>query len=177
MITFLELPFVKDIFYLVGSLLGIITFILTVRKRDRSKLTFRTEMGNESCPMLFCIKGDIFNVRLRKDQKSQISYRLPSTFKFSSIRTNDYSKHEFDDSSFFPIIKEGEALLLINEIENDHANIKVKIEFEDQFGNLYYQLFTLLNSDIGNPKRFTKNRSQSLYRMSKRYKRFLWVWH
>lgn len=164
---------IKDYFYLIGSCLGIITFFMTIRKRDKCMFTYRTEMGNESRPMLICIRGNMYTLKISNNKSSHYAHKLPASFKFSSIRENEYEKSEFDESSFFACLREGEALL----INNDNLDLCLKLEYEDQFRNKYFQTFNLQKNQIGNPGRFKKNKSQSLYKLSKRKKRFLWVWH
>lgn len=168
-----SLSFVKDVFYLIGSCLGIITFILTIKKRDKSVFTYRTEMGNEVKPMLICIRGSMYNIRVSNAGKSVYVHKLPQGFKYSSIKRNEHSLAELDEASFFPSLKEGEALL----IDNEDIELDMKIEFEDQYRHSYYQTFRVLKNQIGNPSRFDKNKSQSLYKLSKRWRRRLWIWY
>jgi MFS superfamily sulfate permease-like transporter len=164
---------VKDIFYLIGSCLGIITFFLTIKKRDKSIFTYRTEMGNEVKPMLICIRGSMYNVKVSKAGKSTYVYKLPQDFRYSSIKRNEHKITELDESSFFPSLKEGEALL----VDNEALNLDLKVEFEDQFQHKYYQKFRIQKDQIGNPARFEKNKSQSLYRLSKRWRKRFWIWY
>jgi len=169
----INLGLIKDIFYLIGSCLAVITFIMTVRKRDKSMFTFRTEMGNESKPMLICIRGNMYDLKIFNNGNSYYVHKLPASFKFSSIKRNEYNQSEFDESSFYASLKEGEALL----INNEKLDLSLKIEYEDQFRNKYFQIFKLRKDQIGNPERFKKNKSQSLYRLSRRKKRFLLIWY
>ena len=173
--TFLieNLATLKDIFYLIGSVLAIVAFVMTIRKRDKSMFTFRTEMGNESRPLLICVRGNMYNVNIYNNGVSYYAHRLPSSFKFSSVRRNEFDLNEYDESSFYACLQEGEALL----IDNEKLNLNLKIKYEDQFRNKYFQTFELIKSEIGNPKRLERNRSQSLYDISKRKKRLLWIWH
>ena len=135
----LDISLIKDIFYLIGSSLGILTFMMSINKRDKSIFTYRTEMGNESHPMLICIRGNVYNVKIINRGKSYYVHKLPTTFKFSSVRRNEHNLSEYDESSFFPSLKEGEALL----INNERLDLSMKISYEDQFRNKYFQVFEI----------------------------------
>jgi hypothetical protein len=167
-----NVEFIKNGFYITGGIITIIVFIRSFRKTDNCVFTYRTEMGNESRPMLISIQGDMYKIKVLDNGKSRYVHKLPASFRFSDIRRNEYNESDFDESAFFACLKEGEALL----IKNEDLSSSMKIEYEDQFRNRYFQTFKLLKDQIGNPQRFDNNKSQSLYKLSKRKQKYLFVW-
>ncbi|WDF78817.1 hypothetical protein PQ469_02195 [Mucilaginibacter sp. KACC 22773] len=60
----------KDILYLIGSILGIIGFFRTIKKRENSGFNYRTDFGNEVEPFVICIRGNIYNLEVTNKDRS-----------------------------------------------------------------------------------------------------------
>lgn len=162
----------KDILYLIGSILGIIGFIRTLKKRDYCQFTYRTEFGDEVNPFLICIKGDIFNPEISDKDKSQYVVKLPKEFQFSKYKFNQKIANAYDESAFFPLLKEGDALLLQNE---GLCMQKIYLKYQDRYHNNYYQAFEFMKTEVRNDERL-KRKSRSCYKLSDRYWKILKIW-
>jgi hypothetical protein len=162
----------KNIFYLVGSVLGIIGFIRTIIKREKCELNYKTELGDEVHPFLVCIRGDIYNLDIASSEYSFEVLKLPQNFVLSRFKYNEYDKSIIEESCFFPVIKEGETLCL----QNDNLDMpKLFLRYEDKYHNKYFQTIEFNKSDMGGDKRI-KKLSRSCYNISKRHFRAFWIW-
>lgn len=164
----------KDIFYLIGSILGILGFIRTLKKWDKCEFTYRTEFGDEVKPFLVCIRGDIFNLEIREDEshKSIIALKFPSNTILSRVKYKEVDEKIIDKSSFFPILKETEVLC----IPNDNLKMpRVLFSYEDKYHNKYRQTFEFDRTVIGSEERL-KSKSRSCYKLSGRRFKFIWFW-
>lgn len=161
----------KNILYITGSILGIIGFYRTVKKRDNTVFTYRTRYGNEVYPFLFCIRGDAYNINISNGRKSIFVFRYPGSTNFSKLQESKLGTGSNDESSFFAVISQGEALCF----NNDKFDLgSIIIHYEDQYSNKYKQYFSF---DKVLKDRFNEQvKSQRYYTVSKRYRRFLWVW-
>lgn len=168
----MSLQVYKDIFYFAGSVSGIISFILTIKKREKCEFNYRTEFGNEIQPFLVCIKGDIFNLNIHNEKESIFVHKYPSQTNLSRIKYKDFDDSLIDKSSYFPVLKEGEILSLNNE---DLKMLRIYLKYEDQYRNRYSQTFEFHNPDIRDNDR-SMRKSRSCYVLSKRKFRFLWIW-
>lgn len=162
----------KDVLYITGSVFGIIGFIRTIAKREKSELNYKTELGNEVRPFLVCIRGDIYNLNISGSDASHEVQKLPIGFNISHYKYKKFDESIIDESCFFPVIKEGEILCVLN----DKLKMpKIRLEYEDKYHNKYYQTFEFNDADIGNNDRI-KRQSRSCYILSKRRIRFIWMW-
>jgi hypothetical protein len=75
-------------------------------------------------------------------------------------------------SSFFPIVKEQEFILVEN---NNLAMEDLLLHYEDKYGNRYRQVFRFDKTEIGNDERI-KRTNRSCYILGKRKLRFLGLW-
>lgn len=162
----------KDIFYLIGSVLGIAGFFMVLKKRTRCELNYRTELGDEVNPFLTAIRGDIFNLEISDVNESFEVEKLPANTNLSRVKYKEIDEKQIDATCFFPIFREGETFRISNpEMEMP----KLKFSYEDKFHNKYYQTFEFEKSHIKREERI-KRKSRSCYNLSNRYWRFLWRW-
>jgi hypothetical protein len=162
----------KDILYLVGSVLGIIGFIRTLKKRDYVSLNYKTDFGNEVEPYVMCLKGDMYNLSISTTDRAVMVQKYPSTASPSfENRKKCFNKYD-RRSSFYPIVKEMEFLVIDNK---DFEMGKLHFKYEDKYSNHYRQGFTFDNNEIGALDRI-KRTSRSCYRLTKRRHRFLYIW-
>lgn len=162
----------KDILYLIGSVLGIVGFFRTLKRRDLCEFNYRTEFGDEVRPFLVCIRGDIFNLELTGNSKSIIAKKYPPGTLLSKVKYQQVKYEDIDESAFFAILREGEVLGLNNE---KFSLPKVILKFEDQYHNKYYQTFEFNEDEIDDEERM-KRKYRSCYKISKRHWKFLWIW-
>ena len=162
----------KDILYIIGSILGIIGFFRTLKKRDKCEFSYRTVLGDEVTPYLVVTKGDILNLEITTEQESVFAYKYPPNTNISQIKYGKMKSELIDESSFFPILKETEFISIPN--ENQKMPL-IFLQFEDRYHNNYYQKFSFNFDDVRNGNR-QKHNSKSCYILSNRYWRFLWIW-
>ncbi|HTN19705.1 MAG TPA: hypothetical protein VL125_04485 [Pelobium sp.] len=162
----------KDILYLIGSILGIIGFIRTFKKRDYCVLNYRTDFGNEVEPYLICLKSDMYNLKVSNTERAVIVSKYPSSILPTYDGRLDLPKKLLVEASFFPLFKESEFLVL------DNRNFKIGkliFTYEDKYENKYKQEFSFDESEIGNHDRI-KRTNRSCYILTKRRSRFLYMW-
>jgi len=161
----------KDILYLIGSVLGMIGFFRTIKKREYSGFNYRTDFGNEVEPFLICLRGNIYNLAISNHERSVMVQKYTSDVipNFDALKTN---RSVSERSAFYPVVKEGEFL----KIDNNSRDLKdLKLEYEDRFQNHYYQVFSFDKNEIGNLERI-KRTNRSCYKLTARKYRFLHIW-
>jgi hypothetical protein len=161
----------KDILYLIGSVLGIIGFIRTLKKIDYCELNYRTDFGNEVEPYLVCLKGNIYNLQISNAERAIFVQKYPADIPpLHEHRTKTAGKME--RSSFFPILKEQEFIL----VDNHDLNMKdLYLTYEDKYRNYYRQVFRFDKSELGNNDRI-KRTNRSCYILKKRRLKVLGLW-
>lgn len=170
--TAVTMQYYKDLLYLVGSILGIVGFIRTLKRRDKCEFNYRTELGDEVKPFIICIRGEIFNLEITDKSQSVFALKYPQGTNLSQVKYKKIDSDTIDRSSYFPIIREGEVI----SIPNDNLDMpRIFLQYEDKFHNRYYQTFEFNTKDIHRDER-KKRKSRSCYLLSRRYFRFLWVW-
>jgi hypothetical protein len=103
----------KDILYLIGSVLGIIGFVRTLKKIDYCTFNYRTDFGNEVEPYLVCLKGNIYNLQISNKERAVFVQKYPANIPpVHEHRTKLPATVE--RSSFFPIVKEQEFIVVDN---------------------------------------------------------------
>jgi hypothetical protein len=161
----------KDLLYLVGSILGIIGFIRTLKKIDYCTLNYRTDFGNEVEPYLVCIKGTLYNLQISNKHRAVFVHKYPSNIPpLYEHRTK--MPAAIERSSFFPVVKEQEFILIDN---NDLKMNDLYISFEDKYSNRYRQIFRFDGTETSNNERI-KRTNRSCYSLEKRKLRILWIW-
>lgn len=162
----------KDILYLIGSVLGIIGFIRTLKKREYCGLNYKTDFGNEVEPYLICLRADMYNLSISNSERAVFVLKYPS----NSLPTYEAIKNQASNitvkASFFPILKEGEFLVIDN---RNFKMGKIQFNYEDKFQNQYKQQFSFDESEIGSADRI-KRANRSCYTLTKRKYRFLYIW-
>jgi hypothetical protein len=161
----------KDILYLIGSVLGIIGFVRTLKKIDYCTFNYRTDFGNEVEPYLICLKGNIYNLQVSNKQRAVFVHKYPASIPpLHEHRTKLPAIVEH--SSFFPILKEQEFIL----VENHKLDMEnLLLHYEDKYSNRYRQVLRFDKAEIGNDERI-KRTNRSCYVLSKRKLRFLGLW-
>lgn len=161
----------KDILYLIGSILGIIGFIRTLKKIDYCEFNYRTDFGNEVEPYLVCLKGNIYNLQVSNSDRAVFVQKYPADVPpLHEHRTKIAAKAE--RSSFFPIIKEQEFIL----VENHQLNMKdLLLTYEDKYRNRYRQIFRFDQSEVGSADRI-KRTNRSCYILKRRRLKVLGCW-
>jgi hypothetical protein len=162
----------KDILYLIGSVLGIIGFIRTLKKEDYCSLSYKTDFGNEVEPYLICLKGDMYNLSVSNSERAVFVKKYKATVIPAYESRKSVSGSDIDRAAFFPILKEQEFIVIDN---NDLKMKKMYFHYEDKFSNKYKQTFSFDERDIGNNDRI-KRINHSHYILSKRKFRFLYIW-
>ena len=163
--------FYKDILYLIGSILGIIGFIRTLKKIDNCSFSYRTDFGNEVEPYVVCLKGSIYNLQVSNAERAVFVQKYPATIPpLHEHRTKMPATVE--RSSFFPILKEQEFILIDN---NRLEMTDIYLFYEDKFSNKYRQILRFDKSEIGNSERI-KRTNRSCYILEKRRLYFLGLW-
>ena len=161
----------KDVLYLIGSVLGIVGFVRTFKKRDNSGFNYRTDFGNEVEPFLVCLRGNIYNLEVSNKDRSVMVQKYSSDIipNYDVIKN---SKSVPERSAFYTIIKEGEFL----KVENHDLKMKdIYLRYEDSFQNHYYQKFSFDQKEIGNTDRI-KRTNRSCYKLTKRKYRVCYIW-
>ena len=162
----------KDILYLIGSVLGIIGFIRTLKKVDYCSLNYKTDFGNEAEPYLICLKGDMYNLSITNKERAVFVKKYQSNVIPAYENRKIVLTSEIDRSAFFPILKEGEFIVIDN---NDFKMDKLYFHYEDKFDNKYKQVFLFDKNEIGNNDRI-KRVNRSFYILTKRKFWFLYLW-
>lgn len=161
----------KDILYLIGSVLGIIGFIRTLKKIDYCTFSYRTDFGNEVEPYLVCLKGTIYNLQINNKERAVSVRKYPSNIPpLHEHRTKLPATVEH--SSFFPIVKEQEFILVDN---NSLSMGDLYFYYEDKYSNRYRQMLRFDRSEIGNNERI-KRTNRSCYILRKRKLKILRMW-
>lgn len=161
----------KDILYLIGSVLGIIGFIRTLKKVDHCTFNYKTDFGNEVEPYLICLKGDIYNLQVSNKERAVFVKKYPANIPpLHEHRTKLPTSPEH--SSFFPIVKEQEFILIDN---NNLSMDDHYLFYEDKYSNHYRQIFRFDKTEIGNKERI-KRANRSCYILERRKLKFLGIW-
>lgn len=166
------ITFSKDILYLIGSVLGIIGFIRTLKKRDYCSLNYKTDFGNEVEPYLLCLRADMYNLSVSNSQRAIMVEKFSGKTIPAYDSRKDIPATQIERAAFFPIVKEQDFLLIDNH--------KLEMEplvfcYEDKYNNKYKQVFSFDKSEIGNEDRIKKV-SRSCYNLTKRRYRFMYIW-
>ena len=162
----------KDILYLIGSVLGIIGFIRTLKKVDYSCLNYKTDFGNEVEPYLICLKGDLYNLNITTSERAVFVRKYPADIIPAHEQRKNVPAANIERSAFFPIMKEREFVVIDN---NDFKMGKLYFHYEDRYSNKYKQIFTFDQTEVGNDERI-KRVNRSCYKLTKRKFRFLRIW-
>jgi len=162
----------KDILYLVGSILGIIGFIRTFKKREYCSFNYKTDFGNEVEPYLICLRSNMYNLKVSNSKRAVFVVKYPSTAIASFENRKTVLTSTLERASFFPLFKEEEFLVIDN---NDFKMDVLYFEYEDKYQNKYKQQFSFDSTEIGNNERI-KRTNRSCYLLSKRQYRFMFIW-
>ena len=162
----------KDILYLIGSVLGIIGFIRTLKKREYCSLSFKTDYGNEVEPYLLCLRGTIYNLSISDDKGSVIVNKYPSGSIPSFHSRSEIGKAVLEEASFFPVLKEFDFFVVQNK---KLKTIKLEFIYEDKYRNVYKQQFWFDPDEIGNMDRIQR-KNRSCYHITRRKYRFMYIW-
>lgn len=162
----------KDILYLIGSVLGVIGFFRTLKKRDYCSLNYKTDFGNEVEPYLICLKGDIYNLSITNGDRAVFVLKYPSSVIPAFENRKDTPAGSIDRAAFYPILKEQEFIIIDNK---DFKMKKMHFHYEDKYSNKYKQTFSFDETEVGNNDRI-KRVNRSCYILTKRKYRFLYIW-
>lgn len=166
------ISFYKDILYLIGSVLGIVGFIRTLKKVDHCCLNYRTDFGNEVEPYLICLKSNMYNLLVTSKERAVFVHKYPSHIPPLHGHRQTVPTGTTERSTFFPVLKEQEFIVVDN---NDFKMGRLYFYYEDRYSNKFRQEFTFDQTEVGNTERI-KRANRSCYRLTKRKIRFLGMW-